>query len=61
MSSDGQPGLGAQPVQQAQDPGLHGHVERGRRLVGDQQPSGSQASAIAMAIRCRIPPENWCG
>ncbi len=22
---------------------------------------GLQASAIAIAIRCRMPPENWCG
>ena len=22
---------------------------------------GRHASATAMAIRCRIPPENWCG
>ena len=22
---------------------------------------GSQASAIAIITRCRIPPENWCG
>ena len=22
---------------------------------------GSQASAIAIIARCRIPPENWCG
>jgi hypothetical protein len=36
------------------------HVERGRRLVGDQQ-SGSLTSAIAIITRWRIPPENWCG
>ena len=22
---------------------------------------GSHVSAIAIAIRCRMPPENWCG
>jgi hypothetical protein len=22
---------------------------------------GSQASAIAIMTRCRIPPDNWCG
>ena len=22
---------------------------------------GSQASAIAIITRCRMPPENWCG
>ena len=30
--------LAAEPVEQAQDPRLHGDVERRRRLVGDQQP-----------------------
>ena len=33
----GEPALSSQPVEQAQDAGLHGHVERGRRLVGDQE------------------------
>ncbi len=23
--------------------------------------SGSRASAIAIMMRCRMPPENWCG
>ena len=23
--------------------------------------SGSQASAVAIMIRCFMPPENWCG
>ena len=39
---------------------LDGHVERGRRLVGDQH-LGRQASAIAIITRWRMPPENWCG
>ena len=43
-------------VEQIEDLGLDGHVERGRRLVGDQQ-LGSQASAIAIITRCRMPPE----
>ena len=36
--------LSPQPVEQAEDPGLDGHVERGRRLVGDQQlrPAGER-------------------
>ena len=36
--------LAAQPVEQPQDPGLDGDVERGRRLVGDQQlrPAGER-------------------
>ena len=40
---------------------LDRHVERGRRLVGDQQTSGLHASAIAIITRWRMPPENWCG
>ena len=39
---------------------LDGDVERGRRLVGDQQ-LGRQASAMEIIARCRWPPESWCG
>jgi hypothetical protein len=39
---------------------LDRHVERGRRLVGDEQP-GLQASAIAMSARWRMPPDSWWG
>jgi hypothetical protein len=35
---DGKPSVSAQPVQEAQDAGLHGDVERGGRLVGEHQP-----------------------
>ena len=35
-------------------------VERGGRLVGDEQ-LGRQASAIAIITRCFCPPESWCG
>ena len=45
---------------QLEDLRLDRHVERGGRLVGDQQ-RGLQASAIAIITRCRMPPENWCG
>ena len=45
---------------QVEDLGLDRHVERRGRLVGDQQ-LGSQASAIAIIARWRMPPENSCG
>ena len=45
---------------QVEDLRLHGHVERGRRLVGDEQ-LGVADSAMAIIARCRMPPENWCG
>ena len=57
---DREAGLAPESVEQADDPGLDRDVERGRRLVGDEQPR-PQASATAIAIRWRIPPENWCG
>ena len=50
----------AQALQHLEDLRLHGHVERRRRLVGDQQ-SGSFATAMAIIARCRMPPENSCG
>jgi hypothetical protein len=46
---------------QLQDLLLGGDVERGGRLVGDQQRPGSQASAMAIMMRWRWPPESWCG
>ena len=46
---------------QIEDLRLDGDVERGRRLVGDQQAAGSQASAMAIITRWRMPPESWCG
>ena len=54
------PVLALQSVEQLEHLGLHGHVEGGRRLVGDQQ-LRAQASAIAIITRWRMPPENWCG
>ena len=42
---------------QIEDLRLDRHVERGRRLVGDQQ-LGLQASAIAIITRWRMPPES---
>ncbi len=34
-----------------------------RAVVGSSAISscGSQASAMAIMTRCRMPPENWCG
>ena len=42
---------------QFEDLGLDRHVERGRRLVGNQQ-LGPHARAIAIMTRCRMPPES---
>ena len=57
---DGEPELLGEPLQQLQDLRLHHHVERGRRLVGEQD-ARLHASAIAIAARWRMPPENSCG
>ena len=46
--------------QQVEDLRLDGDVERGGRLVGDQQLRVAD-SAIAIMTRWRMPPENWCG
>ena len=48
-------GLAAQPVEQPDDAGLHGDVERGRRLVGDQQSrlAGERRSRSRSAAACR--------
>ena len=43
--------------EQVQDLGADGDVERRDRLVEDDE-RGSVASARAIAIRCRCPPEN---
>ena len=48
-------------VQQLEDLRLDRDVERGRRLVGDQQRRDRTTSAIAIITRWRMPPENWCG
>jgi hypothetical protein len=45
---------------QLEDLRLDRDVERGRRLVGDEQVRAA-ASAIAIIARWRMPPENWCG
>ena len=53
--------LALQLAQQVEDLRLDGDVERGRRLVGDQQRRGRTTSAMAIITRWRMPPENWCG
>ena len=49
-----------QVVEEIEDLGLHRHVERGDRLVADQQ-VGSGIRARAMLIRWHWPPENSLG
>ena len=49
-----------QPLQQVEDLRLRRHVERRRRLVGDQQ-RGRSAMAMAMTTRWRWPPDSSCG
>ena len=52
--------LVAQLAQLLEDLRLDRHVQRGRRLVGDQQARRAE-SAIAIITRWRMPPENSCG
>lgn len=49
----------AQIVEQVQYPALHGHIEPGGRLIRDKQRIAI-ISAMTMAMRCLIPPENSC-
>jgi hypothetical protein len=60
MNSSAMPSRGLESFSSFEDLRLHGDVERGGRLVGDQQ-SGSLASAMAIITRWRWPPESWCG
>ena len=57
---DAHPSFSCELAEQLEDLRLDGDVERGRRLVGDEQ-LGSHASAIAIITRWRMPPESWCG
>ena len=57
----GQAELLAQVHEQVQHLGLDRHVERGDGLVADEELAASTASARAMPMRARWPPENWCG
>ena len=52
--------LALQALDQLEDLRLDRHVERRRRLVGDQQ-LRVVGSAIAIITRWRMPPENSCG
>ena len=56
----GQPEVALQVGEQVDDLRLDGDVERGDRLVADDE-RGSRASARAMLTRWRWPPENSCG
>ena len=58
---DAQTELLAQPEQQRQDLAADRGVERGDRLVGDQQLAGAGPSAPAMSTRCFWPPDSSCG
>ena len=60
ISSSARPRAAFSSREQRQDLRLDRHVERGGRLVGDQQ-CGSLASAMAIMTRWRWPPESWCG
>jgi hypothetical protein len=47
-------------LDQVEDLRLRGHVQRRGRLVGDQQ-RRFQASAMAIMMRWRWPPDSWWG
>jgi hypothetical protein len=57
----GQPQLFLQVLEQVDDLGLDRHVERGDRLVGDDQLGPQRAACGRCPMRCRWPPENSCG
>ena len=52
------PSVVAQFAQQVEDLRLDGDIERGGRLVGDQQAADCTASAIAIITRWRMPPDS---
>ena len=57
MNSIGIAALALQATEQVEDGGLGGDVERGGRLVGNQQ-ARLATSAMAIMARCRWPPES---
>ena len=57
---DGGVFLPAKVIQQLQHLRLNCHIQRCRRLVGNQT-SGLLASAIAIPTRWRMPPDSSCG
>ena len=50
--------FGLEALDELDDLRLHGHVERGGGLVGDQE-LGPSASAMAIMALWRMPPEYW--
>ena len=56
-----QAALAAQLVEDRHHLGLRGDVERGRRLVGEQQPGLARAATVAIITRCSMPPDSSCG
>lgn len=54
---DSQIELGLQFLDQVENLGLDRHVERGDRLITNQE-SGPRANARAMATRCACPPDS---
>ena len=53
------PSVGDQLAEEVEDLGLDRDVERsGSSAISS---FGSQASAMAIMTRCRMPPENWWG
>jgi hypothetical protein len=52
--------LGDEVFEQVEDLCLGGDIERGRRLIRDQQ-ARVQRDGGAMQTRCRWPPESSCG
>jgi hypothetical protein len=50
-------GLRDERLEQLEDLRLDGDIECGGGLVGDQQ-TGSQARAMAIRTRCRMPPDS---
>ena len=57
----GQPELVLQVLEQVDHAGLDRHVQRRHRLVEHEQLRARSASARAMPMRWRWPPENSCG
>ena len=53
--------LVAQAADQVDDLRLERDVQRRGRLVGNQQRRAATAGAMAIMMRWRMPPENWCG
>ena len=57
----GQPEVALQVLEQVEDLRLDRDVERGDRLVGDEQLRARARARGRCSIRWRWPPENSCG